>query len=96
MRYQYSQWDENSSTDEQKLEQLTKLFNYLVLQTSGDVNEALQWLRQLAEEHGIFDENLSMEELIEKLKEMGIIEEVNSNFELTTKGIQKIRQDALK
>jgi uncharacterized protein with von Willebrand factor type A (vWA) domain len=96
MRYLYSQWNEQSKTDEQRLEQLTKLFNYLVLQTSGDVNEALQWLRQLAEEHGIFDENLSMEELIEKLKEMGIIQEVNSNFELTTKGIQKIRQDALK
>ena len=96
MRFQYSQWNEHSATDEQKLEQLTKLFNYLVLQTSGDVEEALQWLRQLAEEYGIFDENLSMEELIEKLKELGIIEEANNKFELTTKGIQKIRQDALK
>lgn len=96
MRFQYSQWNENSATDEQRLEQLTKLFNYLVLQTSGDVEEALQWLRQLAEEYGIFDENLSMEELIEKLKELGVIEEVNNKFELTTKGVQKIRQDALK
>lgn len=96
MRFQYSQWNETSATDEQRLEQLTKLFNYLVLQTSGDVNEALQWLRQLAEEYGIFDENLSMEELIEKLKELGVIEEVDNRFELTTKGIQKIRQDALK
>lgn len=96
MRFQYSQWNENSATDEQKLEQLTKLFNYLVLQTSGDVEEALQWLRQLAEEYGIFDENLSMEELIEKLKELGVIEEVNNKFELTAKGVQKIRQDALK
>ncbi|MFA5832025.1 MAG: VWA domain-containing protein [Bacteroidota bacterium] len=96
MKFLYSKWNENSSTDEQRLEQLTKLFNYLVLQTSGDVEEALQWLRQLAEEYGMFDENMSMEELIQKLKEAGIIEEVNSNFELTTKGIQKIRQDALK
>lgn len=96
MKFLYSKWTESSSTDEQKLEELTKLFNYLLLQTSGDVNEALQWLRQLAEEHGIFDENLSMEELLEKLKEMGIIQEVNGNFEMTTKGVQKIRQDALK
>ncbi|MFA6542643.1 MAG: VWA domain-containing protein [Bacteroidota bacterium] len=96
MRFHYSKWDESSSTDEQKLEQLTSLFNYLVLQSSGDVDEALEWLRQLAEEYGLFDENMSMEELIEKLKEMGIIEEVNSNFELTSKGVQKIRQDALK
>lgn len=96
MRFHYSKWDESSSTDEQKLEQLTSLFNYLVLQSSGDVDEALEWLRQLAEEYGLFDENMSMEELIEKLKEMGIIEEVNSSFELTSKGVQKIRQDALK
>lgn len=96
MKFLYSKWNENSSTDEQRLEQLTRLFNYLVLQTSGDVNEALQWLRQLAEEHGIFDENLSMEELLEKLKEMGIIREADGNFEMTTKGVQKIRQDALK
>ena len=96
MRYLYSQWTESSQTDEQRLEQLTKLFNYLVLQTSGDIEEALQWLRQLAEEYGIFDKNLTMDELIEKLKEMGIIEEVNNKFELTTKGVQKIRQDALK
>ncbi|NUN69779.1 MAG: VWA domain-containing protein [Bacteroidetes bacterium] len=96
MKFLYTKWSENSKTDEQRLEQLTRLFNYLILQTSGDVNEALQWLRQLAEEHGIFDENISMEELLEKLKEMGIIQEVNGNFEMTTKGVQKIRQDALK
>jgi Ca-activated chloride channel family protein len=96
MKFLYSQWTELSQTDEQRLEQLTKLFNYLVLQTSGDVEQALEWLRQLAEEYGIFDENLTMEELIEKLKELGVIEEVNNQFELTTKGIQKIRQEALK
>lgn len=96
MRYLYSQWSEHSQTDEQRLQQMMQLFNYLVLQTSGDVEEALQWLRQLAQQYGIFDEDLTIEELIEKLKEMGIIEEVNNKFELTTRGIQKIRQDALK
>ncbi|MDD8018499.1 MAG: VWA domain-containing protein [Bacteroidota bacterium] len=96
MHYLYSKWTENSATDEQRLQSLMQMFNYLVLQTSGDVNEALHWLRQLAEEYGIFDENMSMEELIEKLKEMGIIEEINNKFELTKKGVQKIRQDALK
>jgi len=56
----------------------------------------MEWLRQLAEEYGIFDENLSMEDLVQKLKEMGIIEEVNNTPVLTTKGVQKIRQDALR
>ena len=37
MRFLYSRWRDGSATDEQRLEQLLKLFNYLVLQTSGDV-----------------------------------------------------------
>jgi uncharacterized protein with von Willebrand factor type A (vWA) domain len=73
-----------------------QLFSHLLVQTSGDVEEAMEWLRQLAEEYGIFDENLSMEDLIQKLKEMGIIEEVNNTPVLTTKGVQRIRQDALR
>ncbi len=96
MRFLYSQWNENSATDEQRFEQLTKLFNYLVLQASGNVEDAMEWLRQLGEEYGIFDNTLTMDELIEKLKEMGIIEEVDDRLELTPKGVQKIRQDALK
>ena len=56
----------------------------------------MECLRQLAEEYGIFDDTLTMEELIQKLKELGLIEEVNNTFSMTTKGIQKIRQDALK
>lgn len=82
-------------TDEQKLEKLVSLFSYIMLQTSGDVDEALEWIKQLAEEYGLFDQGLSMEELIQKLKDMGLIEETENNFSLTTKGIQRIRQDAL-
>ncbi len=96
MKYRYSKWTDESLTDEQRLESLTSLFSYLLLQTSGDVEEAMEWLRQLAEEHGIFDESLSMDDLIARLKEKGIIEEVNNAPVLTTKGVQRIRQDALR
>lgn len=75
---------------------MLQLFSYLVVQTSGDVQEALEWLRQLAEEYGLFDENMTMDDLIDKLRAMGIIEDVNDIPTLTTKGIQRIRQDALK
>jgi len=83
-------------TDAQRLEQLTSLFSYLLLQTNGDVEEAIEWLRNLGEEYGLFDEHLSIDELIEKLKEMGIIEDADDVRVLTTKGIQRIRQDALR
>jgi len=83
-------------TDAQRLEELMSLFSYLLLQTSGDVEEAIEWLRSIAKEYGIFDETMSLEDLIEKLKEMGIIEEVDDVKTLTTKGVQRIRQDALR
>ncbi|MGA2622939.1 MAG: VWA domain-containing protein [Bacteroidota bacterium] len=83
-------------TDEQRLQSLVSLFSYLMIQTSGDVEEALEWLRQLAEEYGIFDENLSMDDLIDKLREMGVIEDVDDTLQLTVRGVQRIRQDALK
>lgn len=83
-------------TDEQRLESLMSLFSYLMVQTSGDVEEALEFLRQIAQEYGLFDENMTLEDLIEKLKEMGIIEEVNNTPTLTSKGVQRIRQDALR
>jgi Ca-activated chloride channel homolog len=96
MRFRYSQWTPQSATDEQRLEQLVSLFSYLVVQTSGDVQEALEWLKQLAEEYGLLDENMSMDDIIDKLREMGIIEDLKDVPTLTTKGIQRIRQDALK
>ena len=96
MKFRYSKWTPGSMTDEQRLESLMSLFSYLLIQSSGDVEEAMEWLKQLAEEYGLFDENLSMEELIQKLKDMGIIEEVNDMPVLTTRGVQRIRQDALR
>ncbi len=96
MRFRYSKWQPGSTTDEQRLEQLTQLFSYLTVQTSGDVEEALEWLRQIAEEYGLFDENLTMDDLIDKLREMGIIEDAETGLTLTAKGVQRIRQDALK
>src|SRR5437660_1081737 len=96
MRFRYSKWTPQSMTDEQRLQSLASLFSYLLIQTSGDVEEAIEWLRQLAQEYGILDENLTIEGLIEKLKEMGIIEEAKEVLKLTTKGVQRIRQDALR
>jgi uncharacterized protein with von Willebrand factor type A (vWA) domain len=96
MQFRYSKWTTESRTDEQKLQQLVSLFSYLIVQTSGDVQEALEWLKQIAEEYGLFDENMTMDELIDKLREMGLIEDINDIPTLTSKGIQRIRNDALR
>jgi Ca-activated chloride channel homolog len=96
MKFRYSKWKPESMTDEQRLERLTSLFSYLLVQTSGDVEEAIAWLRQLAEEHGIFDDDMTVDDLINKLKELGLIEEAQESMVVTTKGIKQIRQDALR
>jgi uncharacterized protein with von Willebrand factor type A (vWA) domain len=83
-------------TDEMRLQKLLALFSYLTLQMNGNVQEALEWLRALAQQYDIFDENLSLEDLIEKLKELGIIEEINGIPSLATRGVQQLRKDALK
>jgi uncharacterized protein with von Willebrand factor type A (vWA) domain len=96
MKFRYSKWTPESKTDDQRLQQLVSLFSYLVVQTSGDVQEAFEWLKQIAEEYGLFDETMTMDDLIDKLREMGIIEDIKDIPTLTTKGIQRIRQDALR
>lgn len=95
MDFRYSQWRDEGSADDRRLQQLVSLFSYLVTQTSGDVEEALDWLRQLAEEYGLFDEGLTIDDLLEKLRELGLIEESASGVQLTSRGVQRIRQDAL-
>ncbi len=82
-------------TDEQRLQNMMSLFSYLVVKTSGDVEEAIEWLRELARRHGIFDDALTLEDLINKLKELGLIEEIDGSLQLTTRGIQRLRKDAL-
>jgi Ca-activated chloride channel family protein len=75
MRLRYSQWTATSMTDEQRMQALMSMFSYMLIQTSGDVDEALDWLRQLADQYGLLDPPSSMEDLINRLKEEGIIEE---------------------
>jgi Ca-activated chloride channel family protein len=96
MRFQYSKWRPESATDEQRLQQMVSLFSYLAIQTNGDVEEALEWLKQLGEEYGLFDENMTLDDLIDKLRELGLIEDVREGIRLTGKGVQRIRQDALR
>jgi uncharacterized protein with von Willebrand factor type A (vWA) domain len=95
MRFRYSIWKEDSQTDGQRLEALIRTFSYLVLKTSGDIQEALEWLREIGKQYGIFDDNLDFQDLLDKLIEMGIIEIVQGTPRLTPRGIKRLRRDAL-
>lgn len=96
MRLIYSQWTESSLTDEQRLEKLFSLFSYILIQTNGDAEEALDWLSQLDERYQFFDKNFSFQDFVSKLKEKGYIEENDGIYILKSKGEMRIRQDAFK
>ncbi len=96
MKLIYSRWTDQSMTDEQRLERLFSLFSFILIQTNGDVNEALDWLGRMDEKYEFFDAELSLSEFIQKLKDKGFIDENDGMFVLKTKGAVKMRQDSFK
>lgn len=96
MDFRYSKWTDLSLTDEQRLEKLFSLFSYILIQTNGDVNEALDWIGQLDEQYRFFDNSISFQDFIEKLKEKGFIDENDGMYILRSKGEIRLRQDAFK
>ncbi len=97
MRISYSQWIPNeSATAEDRLRQLLDLFSQILLQTSGDVDESLEWMRYLDEQYQIFGPNMTLDMFVDDLKKLGLIEEdENALLKPTNKAIQNIRRDAL-
>ncbi len=84
------------------MEGLFKLFSYLLMKTSGNVDDALEWLEYLDEQRGILG-TITMQELVEALKKEGLIREDEGRDDgrggqghsLTGKGKRQIRKDAL-
>lgn len=79
---------------------LFDIFKELITHTSGDFDEAIAWLRELDKEYQLTDENYTIDDFIEDLKERGYIrEELNesggSGFGITAKTERAIRQTAL-
>lgn len=88
--------------DEEKspFEKLFEIFKELITHTSGDFDEAIDWLRQLDLEYQLTDENYSIDDFIEDLKKKGYIrEELDPNgkggMAITAKTERAIRQQAL-
>lgn len=88
--------------DEEKapFDKLFEIFKELITHTSGDFDEAIDWLRQLDLEYQLTDESYSIDDFIEDLKKKGYIrEEIDPNgkggMAITAKTERAIRQQAL-
>jgi Ca-activated chloride channel family protein len=76
---------------------LFNLFRELMVYTSGDVSEAIDWMNQLDREHKITDNSYGMGNFIEDLKSKGFLKEnpENGSFDISSKMEQSIRKSAL-
>ncbi len=93
--------------EQSPFEKLFDIFRELVTHTSGDVDEALDWLRELDKEYDLTDENYTIDDFIEDLKAKGFLREEHKkgdgegdgdgkgNLSITAKMERIIRQAAL-
>ncbi|RZJ34799.1 MAG: hypothetical protein EOO51_08050 [Flavobacterium sp.] len=82
-------------------EKLLDIFTELITHTSGDLDEAIDWLRELDKEYQLTDENYTIDDFIEDLKKKGYIREEikpdgSGGMAITAKTERSIRQQALK
>lgn len=81
-------------------DKLFEIFKELITHTSGDFDEAIDWLRQLDAEYKLTDEDYTIDDFIEDLKKKGYIrEEIDPDgkggMAITAKTERAIRQQAL-
>ena len=95
--FYFKQYEEKGTSP---FEKLFGIFKELITHTSGDFDEAIDWLRELDKEYELTDENYTIEDFIEDLKAKGYIrEEIDaeggSGLGITAKTERAIRQQAL-
>src|SRR6056300_664739 len=81
-------------------EGLFEIFKELITHTSGDFDEAIDWLRQLDKEYELTTADYTIDDFIEDLKQKGYIKEEidpdgNGRMAITAKTERAIRQQAL-
>ncbi len=79
-------------------DKLLDIFKELITHTSGDADEALDWMRELDKEYNLTTSEYTMDDFIEELIEKGYLkdpDEEDGQFKITAKTEQGIRQHAL-
>lgn len=84
--------------DQSTFDKLFSIFKELLVYTSGDVAESLNWMNQLDREYQLTTNEYGMGDFIEDLKRLGYIQDDNDGnggFAITSKTEQTIRKDSL-
>jgi Ca-activated chloride channel homolog len=95
MRFSYSKWNGRGPDDEKLIQQLMEIYRNLLLQTGGDVDEALRWMEHFGEQYGFFNDKFGLEDFKKLLEESGEAQRTAQGYQITPKGEKRIRQDSL-
>ena len=92
-----------SSYKEPNLSPFEKLFNIfkeLIIHTSGDFDEAIEWLRELDKEYKLTDENYTIDDFVNDLLNKGFVtKQINSSgdsIKISSKTERLLRKHVLK
>ena len=91
----FSKFEEKDKTT---FEKLFELLQELLIYTSGDLTEALDWLNQLDRKYNLTTPEYGMGDFIQELKDRGFIKEENEDggvMRITSKMEQSIRKNSL-
>ncbi len=86
--------------EQSPFDKLFDIFQEIITHTSGDLDEALDWLRELDKEYELTSEDYTLDDFIEDLKKKGYIREEikpdgKGGLSITSKTERAIRQRAL-
>jgi uncharacterized protein with von Willebrand factor type A (vWA) domain len=93
-RFEFYRFDEALARELAGFEKLVDLFNHLLVQTNGDVEEALDALRYL-QERGLLPAGFDVDDFAKRLEEEELIEVTPDGSRLTRKGERGVRKSAL-
>jgi Ca-activated chloride channel homolog len=90
--YAYLGRDLQQDQKAKSMEDLLKLFHYLLLKTNGDAEDALKWMEELQRRGYI---QADIEAFKEFLKQHGTVQKTSKGFELSPKGVKELRKRSL-
>ncbi len=95
--YRFSKFTPPPEGSQSDFERLLKVFMQLILITSGNVAEALQWMTEVDRQYKLTNDKYGMGDFIEDLKKNGYISEEGpkGEFKLKARSEQSLRQSAL-
>ena len=96
MDFRYSSFDPRVAGLKALIRRLHEIFEWLLLQTNGDVEESLNWLERIGLRYGFFDERFTIDSFRKLLQDERTVQAApGGGLQLTRKGERGLRSSAL-